>query len=176
MKEIIKATQPDFDDAVCLIRNAVKRLDEQGVNQWDDIYPSTEIIRSDIDRGILYKYVKLNKIVGIVSIDTNQPEKYKKIKWKKDGNYLVVHRLAVDPSVQGQGISKIIMNFTEMYATKQNLESIRLDAFQKNIIAVNLYKALKYNIRGEVQFRKGMFYCFEKLLGNMDIPNKRFSP
>jgi hypothetical protein len=42
-------------------------------------------------------------------------------------------------------------------------ESIRLDAFTENRCALHLYDGNGYKTKGVVTFRKGNFYCYEKM-------------
>ena len=55
--------------------------------------------------------------------------------WKdKSASFLSVHRMAVDPSSQGQGIGKALMSFVEELVLKRGLKSIRLDTYSGNPI------------------------------------------
>ena len=56
------------------------------------------------------------------------------------------------------------LKFAEQYAEINKYTSIRLDAFSKNNRSLNLYEKNKYEKVGEVKFRKGLFYCYEKYI------------
>ncbi len=56
------------------------------------------------------------------------------------------------------------MEFAEQTAAIQGYDTIRLDAFQQNSGAIALYERLGYRIAGVVQFRKGSFFCMEKVV------------
>ena len=70
----------------------------------------------------------------------------------------------MNPSNQGQGIGRTLMNFSERVALERHCESIKLDAFVKNRRAMNLYKSLGFEMMGTVKFRKGDFACMKKIV------------
>jgi hypothetical protein len=56
------------------------------------------------------------------------------------------------------------MQFVETKAKNDGYTAIRLDAFSANPKSLELYQGLGYSLAGQVYFRKGMFYCFEKVI------------
>ena len=163
--EIIKAIIKDTDEILNLIRSSSIKMYQEGIDQWDEIYPNKEIILNDIKNKELYVYKENAIILGIIVLNTFQDEEYKEIDWKyKDKTPLVIHRLCIHPNSQGKGLAKKLLSFAENYAINNNYQTIRLDCFTKNKTATNLYIKNGYIIRGKVNFRKGQFYCLEKLL------------
>ena len=76
----------------------------------------------------------------------------------------MIGRLCVHPDFQNNGIGKITMEYIESKLSKAGIESIRLDAFNKNSYALKLYKNLGYKIVGYADWRMGRFYLMEKFL------------
>ena len=64
----------------------------------------------------------------------------------------MMHRLAVDPEAQGQGVARKLIAFSEEYAVREGYTSLRLDTYAKNTVALKLYQGLGYDLRGEVNF------------------------
>ena len=148
-----------------LIRSAIQEMERNNIHQWDEIYPDKDIILSDINAGNLYAAIENRSIVGIVTLNEEQPSAYGAISWSsKIRRPLVVHRLCVEPDFQRRGVAKYLMRYAEKYGLENNYGSIRLDAFIDNRMAVGLYDSLDYERKGIVRFRKGRFYCYEKLL------------
>jgi ribosomal protein S18 acetylase RimI-like enzyme len=56
------------------------------------------------------------------------------------------------------------MLMIEELLREKGVESIRLDAFSLNPVALGMYNRLGYKKVGEVIWRKGLFYLFEKKL------------
>ena len=45
------AISDDLPELIALYRAAIARMDEQGIPQWDEIYPSAEILQEDVSSG-----------------------------------------------------------------------------------------------------------------------------
>ena len=148
-----------------LVSRCVERLNANGVYQWDEIYPDLATISQDVANRTLRGLFDDEKLAGILVLNENQSPEYAAIPWQlTDPAPLVVHRLCIDPDYQGKSLSKILMKYTEDYARANGYRSVRLDAFTNNPVSVNLYRSLDYVERGTVRFRKGPFYCFEKII------------
>ena len=155
----------EIDPIMSLIKDAIQKMEREGIHQWDEIYPTREIFSADIAVGSLFAVRMENVIAGIMVLNDKQSQEYNSLSWCDDhGKPLIIHRLCVSPVFQGQRIATKLMQFAEDYARENKYSSIRLDAFIHNKISVGLYDSLGYQRRGIVQFRKGEFYCYEKVL------------
>lgn len=162
---IRKLTKDNISDAFMIIKSVIEKMNSENIFQWDDLYPKYEIIAQDINQGYAYGYFKLSELIGIVAVNEEYPIEYDSINWQnKVGKSLIIHRLSVKSNCQGQGIGKELMIFIEEYAKNNGYSSIKLDAFLNNQSALKLYENLGYNNIGEVNFRKGIFNCYEKVL------------
>ena len=163
MMNISQLTQEQIPEIMQLIKVAIATMEQQGIPQWDEIYPSLKEITADVQHQTQYGLMVENILAGIMTLDEHQPEQYQAIPWNlNDPRPLVVHRFCISPQFQGRGFSKIMMRFVEVYAGKNNYQSIRLDSFTQNPISCSLYRKLGFIERGIVTFRKGDFFCFEK--------------
>ena len=100
----------------------------------------------------------------IVSNEHQDPE-YKEVKWNYDSEKIaVIHRLMVHPKHEGKGIAQDLVRYIEKLAKEAQYGSIRLDVFANNLRAVRFYKKRGYEVAGKVIFRKGEFFCCEKLI------------
>lgn len=145
-----------------------KAMQSAGIYQWQNEYPALENIKQDIEDKTLYGYyengIENGKCIGAVCISTFQDEEYKEIAWQgPDENVIVIHRLAVNPDFQSKGIARLLMDFAEDYAKKENYSAIRLDSYSQNKRAVRFYENRGYQKRGECFFagRDMPFYCYE---------------
>jgi GNAT superfamily N-acetyltransferase len=139
---------------------------EAGIDQWDDVYPNQATVRSDVDQGTMYlAFVDGATLAGAAVLNEYQNSEYSNVRWTIDGvRIAVVHRLMVDPRHQGRGIAREFMSTIEERARVLGYGAIRLDAFSANPRALRLYHGLGYHDAGSVEFRKGLFRCFEKRL------------
>ena len=155
----------EIDPIISLIKDAIQKMESEGIHQWDEIYPTKEIFSLDIAAASLFAARMENGIAGVVVLNDEQSKEYNSLSWRDDhGKPLIVHRLCVNPVFQGQRVATKLMQFAEDFAKERKYSSIRLDAFVNNMISVRLYDSLGYQRIGIVHFRKGEFYCYEKVL------------
>jgi ribosomal protein S18 acetylase RimI-like enzyme len=140
---------------------------QNGIHQWDEVYPNEEIITKDVDSRALYVLEQNGLCIAAVSLNQEQDAAYQKVHWLGGEPVLVVHRLCVDPAYQGNGLGNRLMDFAEEYAKQHAYASIRLDAYTGNPSAIRLYERRGYRKAGQVYFprRTLPFFCFEKILG-----------
>jgi len=137
---------------------------EQGIYQWDEIYPDPQGIYNDVREKALFIAREGDLCVGSVCLDRNAPDEYRSVPWTcTAGTVLVVHRLCVDPEWQGKGVARALMNFAEQLARSEGYTCIHLDAYSGNARAIDLYERRGYRRRGHVYFprRSLPFVCFE---------------
>ena len=105
-----------------------------GIDQWDEDYPDIDTLRRDIIDQNLFVMKKDDQVVGVIVLNENQDPEYDEMNWSTEGNsFLVVHRLAISPRFQGQGLARKMMDFAESYAMKNGYKAIRLDTFSQNL-------------------------------------------
>jgi len=163
---MIKKLSKDYlFDAFSIIESVVSKMNNESIFQWDEHYPTREIIEKDIDDGYAFGFFHLKELRGYIVLNEEYSPEYNSLEWKdKNGISLIVHRLSIKADCQGQGIAKQMMIFAEEYAKRNNYTSIKLDAFLHNKAALSLYENLGYTEVGTVTFRKGEFNCYEKVL------------
>lgn len=142
-------------------------MESQGIYQWNEYYPTPEIFTADIKSESLYVLVDNDHCLGIISINEEQSPEYQQLDWSVEAEkVLVIHRLAVHPNRQKQGIGRQLMDFAENYASAKGYPSIRLDAYSGNPRALKFYQYRGYKKVGQLFFPKRdlPFYCYEKAI------------
>ena len=164
---IRKAEISDLENIMKMYNSCVGGMLKNGIDQWDESYPNTEIISDDLKLGSYFVAELNGKIVGGVNIDQQQDPTYLNIKWKDNSNqFLVVHRLGVQEENWGDGIGKALMMFSEELVKEHGLSSIRLDTYSGNPKAMEFYLRLGYNELGTIDLKpnKKKYHCFEKII------------
>jgi len=163
---MIKQLSPEHLSAVLLIiKSVIAMMTAEHIEQWDELYPDSEIIKLDIDSRQAYGFFQQEELKAYLVLNEDYSPEYDALEWKDEGEkYLIIHRLSVDAGCQGQGIAGALMNFAEEYARDSGYSSIRLDAFLQNKAALKLYEKRGYENVGTAVFRKGVFNCYEKIL------------
>ncbi len=159
------ATPSDLPELMALFRAATREMDAQGILQWDEIYPDEPTIRADIFRGQMRVGTRSGKIAVAFMLDLCKDGDYEPAEWRyREPDFAVLHRLCVHPDFQGQGVAKEAMDFLEGAMLSSGIQTIRLDAFSQNPAALHLYESRGYVKAGEIRYRKGLFYLYEKRL------------
>ncbi|MCF0115838.1 MAG: GNAT family N-acetyltransferase, partial [Erysipelotrichaceae bacterium] len=159
-----KAELSDLKECFGVVEACKERMIQQGIFQWDELYPMIEDVEEDIRLNQLRVGIVDNKIIVIYALNESG-EGYEVGNWEYDLPYYVIHRLCVHPDYQGNGIAKKVLRQIVKEALLQGKESLRLDVFSKNPCAMNLYEHFGFQQVGEVEYRKGIFYLMEKKIG-----------
>jgi ribosomal protein S18 acetylase RimI-like enzyme len=152
----------DLELLHAMVKDGTKHMDEQGIFQWDDIYPDKAILTHDIERQEMHVIEQNGRAAGFIVINEEQSPEYAAVPWEYAGRVLVVHRLTIAPAHQRRGLATRLMDFAEDTAVIRCYDCVRLDAFTRNPAALTFYDRRGYNKTGIVHFRKGQFYCYEK--------------
>ena len=165
--KIEKGKISDLNQLFQIYVNGKTDLEKSGIYQWTNNYPTRSIIESDLKKDVLFVLKNGKEIIGAINISEEQEPEYETINWEFDNSkILVIHRLVIDPKYQGKGYARILMDYAEKFASKNNYSSIRLDAYSQNKRVIKFYNKRKYFIRGNVNFpeREYPFHCMEKEL------------
>lgn len=153
----------DIDEICDMISLAIKTMENQGIHQWDDLYPTRDDFLLDIRDKTLYVATELDKIVAIYVISREYDPEYLNGTWNYPGETAcIIHRLCVSPNVQNRGVGKEILAHIEKQLAGMGFTSIRLDVFSQNPYALKLYENNGYEKRGHADWRKGRFWLMEK--------------
>ncbi len=161
------ANQADLPEVLAMFRAAMQCMDESGIHQWDEFYPDRSVIAGDIAR----KGMTIGRIDGQIAVafmlEICQNGAYESANWRYlEPRFAVLHRLCIHPAFQGRGIARQTMDYLEFETLSRGVCAIRLDVFSQNPVALHLYTSRGYEKAGEIQYRKGVFYLYEKKLSN----------
>ena len=159
------AQSSDLAEVMALFRAATLAMDALRVFQWDEAYPCVEIVQEDIDRAQMQVGLANGKIAVTFVLEPCKEHDYENANWRYPvTEFVVLHRLCVHPAFQGQGVARTAMDYLEGEALSRGARAIRLDAFSQNPAALRLYESRGYEKAGEIRYRKGLFYLYEKKL------------
>ncbi|WP_152393552.1 GNAT family N-acetyltransferase [Paenibacillus guangzhouensis] len=165
---ITKSNPADLERIMDIVHRCTDHLNQLGIDQWNEYYPTTELVGGDIALGNVYVYREDGCILGLITLGDTQPAEYEEIPWSTGNtvSVLTIYRLAVDPSWQGRGIAKKLIAYAEQIARNRSFSCIRMDCYTKNRRAYELYRHLQYELKGTVIFPHTHvpFYCLEKVI------------
>ncbi|PFA68290.1 GNAT family N-acetyltransferase [Bacillus sp. AFS015802] len=164
--QLIKATPDELDTIMDVYIRCKNDLDEKGLLQWNDEYPSREYFDEEMGSGNLYVLMVDGEVAGSATLNEWQSPEWREIPWKLDNEW-VIHALFLDPLQQGKGLGTAFMEKCEELAGEKGYGSIRLDAYSRNTGAKALYEKMGYEYRGSVYFTSKPpghqeYRCYEK--------------
>ncbi len=94
-------------------------MDQQGIAQWDEIYPNKLVLKDDIEKQQMHMIEVEGRVAGLIVLNEDQLPEYADIPWKFSGRVLVIHRLTIDPTYQRRGLAMRLMDFAEEVAATE---------------------------------------------------------
>lgn len=166
-----KASPSEAERIVEIIRQAQAQMRALGSRQWQDGYPAPEDINADIQAGngwVLCKSIPVGSqgIIAYGAVIFGVEPAYNALKgeWLTDGEYVVVHRLAVADGEKGRGIAAQFMLQTEQLAQERGIGSFRVDTNFDNNYMLRLLEKQGFAYCGKIVYRSGERLAFEKIL------------
>ena len=150
--ELIKATAGDLPELLDLYERVSDEMEKSGLRQWHwGVYPTEEMIRDDVEKGLMYIQRADGVIAGAVAIfdGVNEPE-YAEVPWTGGVNPGYFHRLAVDPAMQGMGIAGGILDDVQQILRSAGCDCVRCDTNDQNARARRLYTKMGFSPCGPV--------------------------
>jgi GNAT superfamily N-acetyltransferase len=167
--DIIKAQKEDFERVLELVAGIIADMKSKGNPQWDETYPTKEILFHDIEEGALFIAEDNNKFIALCALTENEEPQYTEIEWEdKNAKAIEIHRIAVHPHYQKKGIAWKLFDFAEKHAKKNGYSSMRLDTYCENSRMIKIIEQRGYRRTGEIFFPPltPPFYCYEKIFKN----------
>lgn len=150
--ELIKCGKEQLDPVSDMYDRVVRHLEETiNYPKWSKDYPCRESVTEAIRKGEQYACVKDDVVLGAVVLNDNPGGNYEAGDWSrnlKQGEYLIIHTLAVDPLAGHKGIGGYMVDRCIEIAMRGGYKAIRVDVVPGNIPAANLYKRKGFTFAG----------------------------
>ena len=78
---IEKATHKNLKACHLITKSCANAMIKEGIFQWNDSYPSKEILQKDIELQQLWKLTENDTIIGIIVLTEIEDKEYKSVKW-----------------------------------------------------------------------------------------------
>ena len=114
---ILPATEADLQAVIELVAQGRAALARQGVDQWQDGYPSPETVRRDLLRGD----GRIVRIDGAAAA------------WAAEGPYVAVHRLVVGERFVRRGVAAALLREAAREALVRGIRSFRIEGNQEKL-------------------------------------------
>ena len=106
-------------------------------------------------------------LAGVACINTSEAPEYAAMPWTTTPPAVVIHRMAIDPAFQRQGVGRAFFRFAENLARQRGLTALRIDTYSLNHRMQALIQSQGFCRVGEIHLhgRPLTYPCFEKRLG-----------
>lgn len=161
-----KAEIDDRDVIWGIIQQSIERRKQDGSTQWQNGYPNLGTVESDIAKGFGYVLTVDGEIAVYAALILNDEPAYSTIEgaWLSDGEFVVVHRVAVDGKFAGQGMVKKLFDHIEDFTRSHGIQSIKVDTNYDNMAMLKILESKGYSYCGEVLLAGGMRKAYEKII------------
>ncbi|RZJ53311.1 MAG: N-acetyltransferase [Flavobacterium sp.] len=152
--QVVKAQSKDIEIILSIIGEARQIMRETGnMTQWDNGYPSSDVILNDIGNDEAFVCVQNEVIVGYFCFmkGENPDSNYDVIEngeWLNDDPYGVIHRLA--SGRQAKGIAGAAFDYAF-----SRIANIRVDTHHENIPMQNFLKKNGFSYCGVIYVNDG---------------------
>ncbi len=167
---IQKSTMQQQNALASLFDEARGTIAQLGINQWQDGYPSLEVITDDIMSQRSYAVTIDGELIGtFVLLFCGEPT-YDTIydgKWLTDGlrGYTAIHRVAVSVKKRGSGVSGAILDYAAARAREHGHPSLRIDTHEGNVVMRRMLSKNGFVHCGTIYLQSGdSRVAYEKLL------------
>ncbi len=167
-----KAEISDLAGIMEVIEDARQYLKEQGIDQWQDGFPTQEQIVEDIIMRESFVFVEEEEVVGYISVNLGEEPSYSTIydgAWKLEGSdYGTIHRTALKSNFRGKGVSLRMFFLAEQLCRKKAKQSIRIDTHRENQLMQHLCVKYGYEYCGVILLERNnaQRIAYEKVLFN----------
>ena len=157
--EIRKSICRDTGALMALFEEARGTIAQLGIDQWQDGYPSLQVVDEDIALERSYAVIIDGQLCGtFVLIEDGEPT-YDKIyegAWQTEAqhqDYVAIHRVAVSVAVRGKGISTSIVSYAHARALGRT--SLRIDTHKGNVVMRRMLEKHGFRYCGVIYLENG---------------------
>lgn len=153
---IRQASYSDIELLKKVFEGAKRIMRESGnLHQWNDGYPSEEIIRKDIESGYCYVVCDDDTVLGTMTLIQGPEPTYNYIegKWSDDSPYYVIHRLAT--AAPGRNIARKMLDWAFTHILQYQYNTIRIDTHRDNCIMKHILTKYGFKECGVIYLENG---------------------
>jgi hypothetical protein len=134
-------TTNEIDKIMQIYDTARNFMRENGnKHQWDNGYPSKELILEDIRLKQFYGVYHEGELIGVFMLLLGEDPTYKHIKgrWQNEEQYVVIHRIAT--LLHGKGVAKACYDFALSKCNNLRMDTSRENAIMQRSLLKNGFK------------------------------------
>lgn len=166
MYTVEKAKSNELNIIKNIYNKASEFLKTNNVDQWQNGYPSIDVIKNDFENGNLYVLKQDDYILGVMAFIKEEEPTYKKIyngNWLSNNIYYTIHRISV--LKKGQGLSKYFFEYAIDKCIEDGVFSLRIDTHKDNLVMQKALNKMGFEYCGIIYLKDGdKRMAFERLI------------
>ena len=154
--EIRRATYSDLGSLMEVFEGAKQIMRASGnLHQWNDGYPSEDIVLQDIEAGSCHVVCEGGTILGTMALIEGPDPTYSVIEgaWPEEKPYYVIHRIAV--AAPGQGLACKMFDWAYSHIASKGYDTIRIDTHRDNCIMKHVLTKYGFTECGVIHLSNG---------------------
>jgi L-amino acid N-acyltransferase YncA len=158
--KIRQATYEDLEALMEIFAAAKQIMRASGnMHQWNDGYPSREVVMHDIDGGHCYVMCEdagqAERIIGTMALIPGPDPTYSYIEgeWPGDEPYYVIHRIAT--AAPGRNVAKRMYDWAFEHILENGCNVIRIDTHRDNCIMKHILTKYGFTMGGVIYLADG---------------------
>ncbi len=167
MFEFRRAALEDVEQIMMIILQGQRLLLSRGVDQWQDGYPTAELIEDDIEQQRGFLLLRDGVVAAYGALIAGEEPAYTALsggEWLSSLDYLTIHRLAVSDRFRGEGVGSKFFEAMEQEAVRRAIRSLRADTHRDNAVMLRLLERSGFELCGDVYYRGSHRFAFERVL------------
>ena len=158
---IRKTTSADLDALMDIFDEARATIAALGIDQWQNGYPSRDVITEDISKERSYTVEVDSTPCGTFVLVDDGEITYDHIyngHWltgDESDDYVAIHRVAISVSRRGSGISTAIIDYAAQYARSLGRTSLRIDTHEGNVVMRRMLEKHGFQYCGVIYLQNG---------------------
>lgn len=158
--------QSDIERVLQILSEARCAIAKLGIDQWQDGYPSRDVIEDDIEKGISHVLEVDGSVEGTVVLMSEREPTYDVIydgEWLTGDStdYFTIHRIALSDSLRGKGAAAFIVDEAVSRARSLGCVSVRVDTHKGNLAMRRMLE------------KNGFIYCGVIELDNSGLESRK---
>ena len=157
---IRKTENADLDKIMPIFDEARATIAALGIDQWQNGYPSEEVIKADIAKEQSRVAELGGEICATFALIFDGEPTYDKIydgEWLtgKSESYIAIHRVAISVTMRGRGIAGEIIDYAADVARSLGRKSLRIDTHRGNIVMRKMLEKQGFSYCGVIYLADG---------------------
>ncbi|BAP86616.1 N-acetyltransferase GCN5 [Paucilactobacillus hokkaidonensis JCM 18461] len=155
-----QATNQDLPIIKAIMADAKSYLKQQGIDQWQDGYPSDQNLVDDINNEITYVLIIDGQIAGTAALWQGIDLNYLKIEdgsWLNgvEARYTAIHRIALSGNFRGQHLSEKLISGLLTVSRTLGYHDVRIDTHPDNVGMQHVIATNGFDYRGIIYMHDG---------------------